>query len=224
MTDQQADTALKVIDKDKDKRVNKAEVVEALKSILAYKQQKGGSGTQQPTVNPSGNNSWSQPPQNNNWGQQPPSQPNNNWGQPPPSQNNSWGQPPPQPNYGNSWAPGQNYGNNWQQPPQQNNWNPPPNNNSWGPTNPQSGGWGQQQPNYGGNSWSQPQPNSWNQHGNDGWAGTSFNSQEDIELKQLIDQLFTRYDSDRSGGLDKRELTRSMNELFNEYGVPMRIN
>lgn len=215
VTDQQAETALRVIDRNSDKQVTKSEACEALKSILEYKQQKGGGQQQQPSVNPSGNNSWApQPSQNNGWGQQP-TQP----------QQNNWGQPPPQPNYGNSWGPGQNY-NGWEQPQQPNNWNPPPSNNSWGP---QTNNWGQQPPNYGGswnpqpNTWNQPQP-SWNQSQGDDWGGTSFNGPEDMEIKRLVDQLYMRYDRDRSGGLDRREMTRAMNELLVEYGVGMRIN
>jgi hypothetical protein len=176
VTDQQAESALKVIDKNSDKSINKAEATEALKSILLYKQQKGGMqpNVSPATINPGGNNSYAQPSpsQNNGWGQQP--QQNNNWGQP---QQSNWGQPPPQqPNYGNSWAPGQNYNNNWQQQPQHNNWNqPPPSNNSWAPQQPNSY---QSNNNQG---WNQPQPNSWNQQpswnsGND-WGSTSFTSQ-----------------------------------------------
>jgi Ca2+-binding EF-hand superfamily protein len=40
----------------------------------------------------------------------------------------------------------------------------------------------------------------------------------------MIDQLYTRYDSDRSGSFDKREMVKAMNELLIEYGVHMRIN
>jgi|JI6StandDraft_1071083.scaffolds.fasta_scaffold03071_11 Ca2+-binding EF-hand superfamily protein len=45
-----------------------------------------------------------------------------------------------------------------------------------------------------------------------------------MEVKQLIDQLYLRYDSDRSGGLDRREMTRALNELFVEYGVSIRVS
>mgnify|MGYP000884263124 FL=1 len=45
-----------------------------------------------------------------------------------------------------------------------------------------------------------------------------------MEVKQLIDQLYLRYDSDRSGALDRREMTRALNELFVEYGVSIRVS
>ncbi len=42
-------------------------------------------------------------------------------------------------------------------------------------------------------------------------------------MKRLIDQLYQRYDRDRSGGLDKSELVGAFNELLRELGVSMRI-
>jgi hypothetical protein len=196
VTNEQAEQALRVIDRNKDNEVSQAEAAEALKSILAYKQQRnrqqGGTGGMGPTSNP-GNNSWSPSPQ---------IQPQQNQF----SANNGWGayQPSPPNPYGNSWAPSPA-----QQPYGQNSWQPQPPqyNNSWSQPTANNSSWNQQGPNYGGqyNSWSPANVTG-------GWQTPS--DPQDQELRGLIDQLYLRYDRDRSGTLDKREMVQAMNELL----------
>ena len=46
----------------------------------------------------------------------------------------------------------------------------------------------------------------------------------DNVLQQYIDQIFSRYDRDRSGTLDASELASFFNDVFQAMGNPTRIN
>lgn len=46
----------------------------------------------------------------------------------------------------------------------------------------------------------------------------------DNQLKNYIDQVFMRYDRDRSGTLEPNELAGFFNDLYAMMGSPMRIN
>ena len=46
----------------------------------------------------------------------------------------------------------------------------------------------------------------------------------DVQLQQYIDQVFLKYDRDRSGTLDANELAGFFNDLFQMMGHPMKIN
>lgn len=46
----------------------------------------------------------------------------------------------------------------------------------------------------------------------------------DSALKQYIDQIFQKYDRDRSGTLDAQELALFFNDIFAMMGDPRRIN
>ena len=49
------------------------------------------------------------------------------------------------------------------------------------------------------------------------------NSVGDVQLKQYIDQVMARYDTNRNGTLEAHELTRFFNDLFQMCGIPRRI-
>lgn len=195
----QAQQALSYIDKNSDGTVNRMEVFQALKSIVEFKRSKGGPSPG-PQV-PQQNNGWGQTNptpnnfnQNNGWGPSPQQQPRGPW-DPPSQPNNSWGQPS---------QPSNNWGS-----PQQNNWGPPQPNNAWGPPQQPThnyGGWGGQQ---------QPQNNE--------WRGVSFTTSQDQQLKGMVDRLYSQYDRDRSGCMDRSELTQAFNQLLQDLGVPLRI-
>ena len=46
----------------------------------------------------------------------------------------------------------------------------------------------------------------------------------DSELRQFIQQVFQKYDRDRSGSLDPNELTSFFNDVFSQMGNPTRFN
>ncbi len=46
----------------------------------------------------------------------------------------------------------------------------------------------------------------------------------DYELQQFIDQVFSKYDRDRSGTLDSNELTNFFNDVFSQMGNGTRFN
>jgi hypothetical protein len=101
VTDSQAEQAIKVIDKNSDRQVNKFEVADALKSILEYKRQgSSGNNTSVPSPSPQPQPQPHPPPPPPQQHFQP-TQPHNSY-----SPNNGWGNPPPQaPSYNNSWGP-----------------------------------------------------------------------------------------------------------------------
>jgi Ca2+-binding EF-hand superfamily protein len=47
---------------------------------------------------------------------------------------------------------------------------------------------------------------------------------DDNILRMYIDEVFSAYDSDRSGSLDKRELVGFFNRLFQSFNDPRRID
>lgn len=46
---------------------------------------------------------------------------------------------------------------------------------------------------------------------------------QDQMLKTYIDQIFDKYDTDRSGTLDEQEMTHFFNDLFNSLGMNITV-
>ena len=46
----------------------------------------------------------------------------------------------------------------------------------------------------------------------------------EVELRQFIKQVFTRYDRDRTGALDALELAAFFNDVFAQMGQSTRLN
>ena len=46
---------------------------------------------------------------------------------------------------------------------------------------------------------------------------------EDQMLKSYIDQIFDKYDTDRSGTLDEQEMTYFFNDLFKSLGMNVTV-
>ena len=47
---------------------------------------------------------------------------------------------------------------------------------------------------------------------------------KDQMLKSYIDQVFDKYDADKSGTLDQKEMTNFFNELFKSLNINMIVN
>ena len=47
---------------------------------------------------------------------------------------------------------------------------------------------------------------------------------QDQMLKSYIDNIFDKYDTDRSGTLDEKEMTFFFNDLFKSLGMNVTIN
>ena len=43
-------------------------------------------------------------------------------------------------------------------------------------------------------------------------------------LKSYIDQIFDKYDADKSGALDQKEMTNFFNDLFKSLGMNITVN
>lgn len=67
------------------------------------------------------------------------------------------------------------------------------------------------------------------QYGKQNMAASLFNkpplaTQQETQLKMFIDELFMRYDIDRSGTLDCRELTPVFNEILMRFNIPISLS
>ena len=47
---------------------------------------------------------------------------------------------------------------------------------------------------------------------------------KDQMLKSYIDQIFDKYDADKSGALDQKEITNFFNDLFKSLGMNITVN
>ena len=47
---------------------------------------------------------------------------------------------------------------------------------------------------------------------------------KDQMLKSYIDQIFDKYDADKSGALDQKEMTNFFNDLFKSLGMNIAVN
>ena len=47
---------------------------------------------------------------------------------------------------------------------------------------------------------------------------------KDQMLKSYIDQVFDKYDADKSGTLDQKEMTNFFNDLFKSLNINMIVN
>ena len=47
---------------------------------------------------------------------------------------------------------------------------------------------------------------------------------KDQMLKSYIDQIFDKYDEDKSGALDQKEMTNFFNDLFKSLGMNINVN
>jgi hypothetical protein len=47
---------------------------------------------------------------------------------------------------------------------------------------------------------------------------------KDQMLKSYIDQIFDKYDADKSGALDQKEMTNFFNDLFKSLGMNITVN
>ena len=55
-------------------------------------------------------------------------------------------------------------------------------------------------------------------------AYSNNNGVSDQQLRQYIDQVMFRYDTNRNGTLESHQLTNFFNQLFQMCGLPKRIN
>jgi len=46
----------------------------------------------------------------------------------------------------------------------------------------------------------------------------------DAQLKEFINQVFTKFDRDNTGTLEPLELANFFNEVFTQMGNPIRLN